>query len=312
DVVGARPHQPPRVDGGVGHREGAGESGVKARLPPQRLGRADLLRLDPRLGARAREAVGILLVVAGRAHEEAAGVLDAVPRDPAQDAVLVHALPGRAGILHHVAAAGVEQPVEAARGALGEVVALDEDDAQPAQRGVAGDPDTGRTTPDDQHLRLDHRRTIRRDGVRAGAAGVPPPAPPPALRATPMELLVLLLAFGEAALVLVVVLVLLLALGEAAVAEMVGMLGLLSFGEVALVLRWALLLLALGEVAVALVALALRHARAPRTRPSRTCASPPSSTCGTRGRAGRRPSRASTRGPCPSWLAGPRSRPRSR
>src|SRR5262249_53052777 len=110
----------------------------------------------------------------------------------------------RPGVLDHVAAAGVEQPVEAAGRALGQVVALDKDDVKAAQHGVAGDPDTGRTTPDDQHLRLDHRRTIRRDAVCLGGAGAPPPAPPFAWSATQPELfLVLLLALGEAALVLV-------------------------------------------------------------------------------------------------------------
>ena len=60
-------------------------------------------------------------VVVGRRDEQAAGVLDAVRDHPAQDRVLDDALVGGDAVLDDVAPAGVEQAVEAAARALGEI-----------------------------------------------------------------------------------------------------------------------------------------------------------------------------------------------
>ena len=102
-----------------GCRRGSRRSDVGRRRPP---------RTGTPVGAAAGgELVAEAGVVERRGDEEAARVLDAVGRDPAQDAVLLDALRRGRRILDGVAPAGVEQAVEAAGRAVGEVAALDED-----------------------------------------------------------------------------------------------------------------------------------------------------------------------------------------
>ena len=142
---------------------------------PQRLGDRDLL--DRQLGrlAALEEAVAVGGVVVGRRDEQPAGVLDAVGDDPAQDRVLGHALLGGDGILDDVAPAGVQQAVEAAARALGEVAALDEHHVEAAQRGVPGHTGAGRAAADHQHIGLQvghvaHANRRREPGGANGAA----------------------------------------------------------------------------------------------------------------------------------------------
>ena len=56
------------------------------------------------------------------------------------------------GSLDHVAPPGVQQPVEAAGGALAEVHPLDEDGAEAPHGGVANDPEAGRAAADDEDV----------------------------------------------------------------------------------------------------------------------------------------------------------------
>ena len=106
------------------------------------------------VAAALEEAVAVGGVVVGRGDEQPAGVLDAVGDHPAQDRVLGHALLGRHRVLDHVAAARVQQAVEAPARALGEVGAVDEHDVEAAQRGVPGDAGAGGAAADHQHLGL--------------------------------------------------------------------------------------------------------------------------------------------------------------
>ncbi len=72
--------------------------------------------------------------------------------DPAQDAVLFDALPRGLGVAHGVPAARVQQAVVAARSAVGQVVPLDERDAQPAQRQVERRAAARRAAADHQDI----------------------------------------------------------------------------------------------------------------------------------------------------------------
>jgi hypothetical protein len=153
-AVRESPDQLPHVDGRVGDGERPPDARVEHRLAAQRLGDVDLLRRQPGLGAAREELVAVGGIVVGRRDEEPARVLDRRGRDAADDRVLLHALTRRDRILHDIAPAGVQQAVEAAARALGEVGAVDEDDVVPAQCGVPGDPGAGAAATDDEHLGL--------------------------------------------------------------------------------------------------------------------------------------------------------------
>ena len=75
-------------------------------------------------------------------------------------------------VLDHVAPAGVQQPVEAAARALGEVGAVDEDHVEAAQRGVPRDAGAGRAAADHEHvgLQLGHESGCLCAGRRRGDA----------------------------------------------------------------------------------------------------------------------------------------------
>ncbi len=112
----------------------------------------DLLGLDAARAASRQPLVGVGRVVVRRRDEEAAGVLDGVRHDPAQDAVLVDALARRFGVAHGVAPAGVQQPVVAAGRAVGQIAPLDQRHAQPAQRQVQRGPAARRAAADDDDV----------------------------------------------------------------------------------------------------------------------------------------------------------------
>src|SRR4029450_1289670 len=105
----ASPDELPRVDGGVGNREGPRGSGVQAWLSAQRLRRPNLLDRNARRSTACNELVTEGRIVPRRADEQAAGVLDAVGGGSSQDDVLRDALLGRVRVFDRVAAAGVEQ-----------------------------------------------------------------------------------------------------------------------------------------------------------------------------------------------------------
>ena len=154
-AAGERADRLPRVDARVRHRERAADAGVQPRLAAQRLGDVDLLGRQAGRAAARHEPIAVGRVVVRRGDEQAAGVLDRMRDDPAQDRVLGDALLGRHRILDHVAAAGVQQPVEAAARSLAEVAALDQHDVEAAQRGVPGHPGAGGAAADDEDVGLE-------------------------------------------------------------------------------------------------------------------------------------------------------------
>ena len=91
-------------------------------------------------------------VVVGRGEEEAAGVLDGVRHDLAQDAVLFDALARRLRVVHRIAPARMQQAVVAPRRAVGQVGALDQRHPQAAQCQVQGRPAAGRAAADHQDI----------------------------------------------------------------------------------------------------------------------------------------------------------------
>src|SRR5262249_37900319 len=126
--------------------------------------------------AAVQECIPELRVVPGRCYEEAARVLDAVGRDPAQDRVLDHALARRNRILDRVAPARVQEAVKAARRPRGEIASLDEHRREAAHRRVARDAGPGRAAADDENDRFESgprpgvsQRVARRDWHREGA-----------------------------------------------------------------------------------------------------------------------------------------------
>jgi len=154
-LLGAPGHRPdglPHVDVRVGDAEHARDVRVQPRLLAQRLRRIDLLAVDAGVATALDELVGVGGVVPWRRDEEAADVLDAVGGDLLQDAVLADALLGRVRVLDRVPTPGVQQPVEAAAGAFGEVEAVDEHDVIAAQGGIPGHAGAGGATADHQYV----------------------------------------------------------------------------------------------------------------------------------------------------------------
>ena len=168
-AVGEAPHELPHVDRRVGDGERPLDARVEHRLAAQGLGDVDLLRRQPGLGAAREELVAVRGVVVGRRDEQPAGVLDRRGGDAADDRVLLHALARRDRVLHDVAPAGVQEAVEAAARALGEVGAVDEDDVVAAQCGVPGDPGAGAAATDDEHLGLQRGHAASSLARRGGA-----------------------------------------------------------------------------------------------------------------------------------------------
>ena len=77
--------------------------------------------------------------------------------DLAQDRVLGDALLGRLRVLDRVAPAGVQQPVKAPAGALGQVGTIDEHDVEAAQRGVPRHSGAGGAATDDEDVGAEDR-----------------------------------------------------------------------------------------------------------------------------------------------------------
>ena len=157
-----RPHRLPHLDVAVGYPEDARDLGVQARLLAQCQRRIDLLARHAGGAAALGEPVRVRRVVEGGRDEEAAGVLDAVGSDLAQDHVLADALLRRVRVLDGVAPARMQQPVEAPARALGQVGAVGEDDVEAAQGGVPRHAGAGGAAADDEHVGLQDRHTPAR------------------------------------------------------------------------------------------------------------------------------------------------------
>ena len=112
-------------------------------------------RGDARALAVRREVGDVALVVAGHGDEIAAGVLDRLRRHALEDVALGAALHRRLAVAGHVAGAAVEQAVIAPRGAGVDVVLLDQDAVDAAQREVARQRRARDAAADDQDLGSD-------------------------------------------------------------------------------------------------------------------------------------------------------------
>ena len=122
------------------------------------------------------EAVGVGGVVQRGGDEQPADVLDESAAICRRIAVLGDALLGGARVLDRVAAARVQQPVEAAAGSLGEVGAVDEDDVESAQRRVPGHAGAGGASADHEDIgaQCDHRVASLPPVAKAARCGPPP------------------------------------------------------------------------------------------------------------------------------------------
>ena len=165
-----RPHHLPHLDVAIGYPEDARDLGVQARLLAQCQRRIDLLTRHAGGAAALGEAVRVRRVVERGRDEEAAGVLDAVGSDLAQDHVLADALLRRVRVLDGVAPARMQQPVEAPARAFGQVGAVDEDDVEAAQGGVPRHAGAGGAAADDEDVGAAGPSHARPDEV--GALGV--------------------------------------------------------------------------------------------------------------------------------------------
>ncbi len=147
-----RVQQIPRVAGAIGDFVDCDQLGIEGAFALARFGDRDLVRGDAHVLAASQPLVDIALVVTGAENEVAAGILQHVGRDLAQQQILVDALFGAFRVPHGVAAAAVQQAVIAPARACSQVTHLDQDHAQAAQSGVPGDAAAGGTAANDDQI----------------------------------------------------------------------------------------------------------------------------------------------------------------
>ena len=111
----------PAINRAVLDLEGALDARVQAGFATQRLGDGDFGGGYLCSRCTGQELVRVLLIVLGGHDEEASGGLDGVGVDALDDLVFFGALGGRLRIGRNVAAARVEQTVEATGGSLSDV-----------------------------------------------------------------------------------------------------------------------------------------------------------------------------------------------
>ncbi len=102
---------------------------VEQRFAAQRFGHGDFCARQPKAVAGGLELIGVVALIFGRDHKEAAGLFDAMGVGAAQDAVLLNAFDRAARILDDVAATAVEQTVIASGRSVGQVALFDQDRA---------------------------------------------------------------------------------------------------------------------------------------------------------------------------------------
>ena len=135
-------------------------------LRERRLGLAcqrhvDGTRTDAGASAVRREVGHVAFVVALHGDEIATGVLNRLRRHPLEDVALGAAFHRRAGVARHVARAAVQQTMVAPRSAGVDVVLLDQNAVNAAQREVARQRRTRDAAANDQDLSLDDRWEIQ-------------------------------------------------------------------------------------------------------------------------------------------------------
>ena len=109
-------------------------------------------RRDVRRLAPLEEARQVRHVLVGDRDEQPVVLLERARRDLPEDAVLLDALHGGLVVVHGVARAAVQQAVVATGRAGRELAALDERDAQAAQREVVRERAAGSAAADDQDM----------------------------------------------------------------------------------------------------------------------------------------------------------------
>ena len=117
----------PAIDRAVLNLEGALNTRVQARFATQRLGDGDFGGGHLCSRCAGQELIRVLLIILGGHDEEASGGFDGVGVNALDNLVFFGALGGRLRIGRNVAAARVEQTVEATGGSLSDVRPVDED-----------------------------------------------------------------------------------------------------------------------------------------------------------------------------------------
>ena len=117
----------PAINRAVLDLEGSLDTRVEPGFAAQGLGDGDFCGGHLCSRCTSQELVRVLFIVVGRHHEEATGGLDRVGVDALDDFVFFGAFGGRLGIGRNVAAARVEQAMEATRGSLSDIGPIDED-----------------------------------------------------------------------------------------------------------------------------------------------------------------------------------------
>ena len=144
-------HEPKAVDGGVGHPEDALDVGRHAGLQAEGLGGLEFLGRDAGLGAALDPLVHVVRVVLRREHEEALGVAHAAVANAAQDHVFPYAFRGRFGVAHGVAAAAVQEAVEAGACAVAYASLLQQERGDATHGKVAQHAGSGGAAADDDN-----------------------------------------------------------------------------------------------------------------------------------------------------------------
>ena len=140
------------VDAAVGHHHGAYQVGVDRGLALERQLGVDNLGADAGTQTAVDEELLVSEVVFGQRDEESVVLFDTVGRDASQYLVLHDTLGGALLVGDGIAGTTVQQAVVAAGGAVGEVVALDEQHAQATHATVAGSACACDASTNDNHI----------------------------------------------------------------------------------------------------------------------------------------------------------------
>ena len=121
------PRHLPSIDRAVMDLEGSLDARIESWFAAQRLGDGDFCGWHLCSRCAGQELVRVFFIVVRRYHEEASGGLDRVGVDALDDLIFFGAFGGRLWIGCDVAAARVEQAVEATGGSLSDIRPVDED-----------------------------------------------------------------------------------------------------------------------------------------------------------------------------------------
>jgi hypothetical protein len=155
-----------RVGRRVGDAHGDLHLGVEVGFEAQRLRGGELLGGDAARRTALEERLEEREVLLGDRDEQPVVVLERTGADPLEDPVLLDALDRGLAVADGIAAPAVQQPVMAPRRSRGQLAALDEGDAQAAQREVVRECGSGTASADDEDVRVVSRQVHRVRRVR--------------------------------------------------------------------------------------------------------------------------------------------------